>query len=125
MQSLCNGLMPIMARQPFWPTIHPLDRALLALAEPTRKEFEIRAAENPDQELPVAGPLLLSVGNGFTPYYSGWKFRAHADYSMVFIEDTFLDAAVLDKAKHYKKHITGSTWNQTLLHEHGIENTAV
>jgi glycosyltransferase involved in cell wall biosynthesis len=125
MQALRNGLMPIMTQPPMWVTISPFDREVLLLAEPTRREFEKRAAENPEGELEVDGPVLLTIGNGYASYYKGWKFLARAEHSLVVLEDTTLSEAAVAKAKTFAKNIVASGWNLGLLRARGIENSVL
>jgi glycosyltransferase involved in cell wall biosynthesis len=125
MQSLCQGVMPVMVELPKWSTLHPFDRALLAMAEPIRQDFERRASANPVHEIPVSGPVLLALGNQLGPDSTPWKLRGESQFATIFMEDPVLTPAAIQKSKTFAKIIAGSTWNQKILQSHGIENSAV
>ncbi len=124
MQALCQGVMPVIVETPKWTTVHPFDRALLALAEPTRLDFQKCAAADPEAVLQVDGPVLLALGNQLGPDSVGWKLRGEELYATVFMEDPVLNPGAIEKAKAFRKILCGSRWNQKILESYGIRNCA-
>jgi len=125
MQSLSRGLMPMMTLPPKWPTLHPFDRAFLSMAEPTRVEFERRAAAAAGKDVAVEGPVLISLGNQFAGTAFPYRLRGTSNVAVVVLEDSELSEANLEKAKSFDKIIVGSRWNQQVLLNYGLEKTVI
>jgi glycosyltransferase involved in cell wall biosynthesis len=123
MQALAQGVMPVMIEAPKWGTLHPFDRALLALAEPTRRDFEARGRGG--AEVVIDGPVLLALGNQLGPDAVSWNVRGDGKFATIFMEEPVMTAAAVQKAKGFEKIFAGSTWNLEILQEHGIQNSAV
>ncbi|TBW33562.1 glycosyltransferase [Siculibacillus lacustris] len=72
----------------------------------------------------VDSPLLAALGNDFrtTPGAHGVRLSGSPDVGVVFFEVPQMDAETLARAKAFKLIVAGSTWNEKILREYGLDN---
>lgn len=84
-----------------------------------------------DQLAAVAGsrtavdvPVLAALGNDFkmTPAAHGVHLGGNPDIGVVFFEIPQLDAETIERAKGFRRIVCGSTWNEKILREYGLDN---
>lgn len=125
MQSLSRGVVPVMLVPPEWKSLSPLQRAVLAHAEPARQEFARSAAKRTGQQIELDYPLLRSFGNQFEGTKFPWAIAGTRNIASVFLENPALSPQALEQAGSFDKIIAGSNWNGQVLQKHGLKNVAV
>ncbi len=70
------------------------------------------------------GPLLAALGNDFriSPGAHQVKLEGKPDVGVVFFEMPQLDAETLARARAFPLIVCGSTWNEKILREYGLDN---
>jgi glycosyltransferase involved in cell wall biosynthesis len=74
--------------------------------------------------LAVDSPVLCALGNDFrsTPAAHGVRLAGAPDVGVVFFEMPQLDAETVARAKAFPLIVAGSTWNEQILREYGVDN---
>jgi glycosyltransferase involved in cell wall biosynthesis len=70
--------------------------------------------------LRVRGPVLHALGNGFHGSRAAGRVIGAPRIGIVFLEDTALDAAALERAGRFDRVVAGSSWNARLLRDRGV-----
>lgn len=71
----------------------------------------------------VDGPVLAALGNEFSlpTLRPGVAFSGRPTVGVVFFEVPQLDAATLERARAFPLIVCGSTWNERILREYGVD----
>lgn len=80
--------------------------------------------EHANQHVDVETPVLAALGNDFgaPKGVNGGYLRGKPTVGVVFFEQPQLDAATVARAKAFPLIVAGSTWNEKILREYGVEN---
>ncbi|MDP7039982.1 MAG: glycosyltransferase family 4 protein [Myxococcota bacterium] len=96
----------------------PEETQMLAHIVNSSKDLQQRCSEKPTRVLPSKALLLQALGNQLSFAQESadkFEFPEHQGLGVVFLENTKLNAAALERGKRWPLLITGSTWNQALL----------
>jgi glycosyltransferase involved in cell wall biosynthesis len=97
-------------------------RRLLSFFNASAQLVERLRRDHKGQRVEVGAPVLAALGNDFSrargPH--GGDLYGKPDIGVVFFESPQMDAATLERARSYGLIVTGSTWNERILHAYGI-----
>ncbi|NKC15243.1 MAG: glycosyltransferase [Gammaproteobacteria bacterium] len=124
-------LHPVFA-QPFEPRLIELDpirRSIIGALGGSSAQLEAELARARDKgQVALAAPVLHGLGNDLSTSLAYGRYlltSAQALIGVVFLENTALSAAGLERAKHYDLIVAGSSWNGQILRAHGCDNVTV
>lgn len=70
-------------------------------------------------------PVLHGLGNRMVSSAVGARVCGTPDVGLVFLEDTTLDAAAVERSRRYVRIVAGSTWNGQVLRAAGLNSVVV
>ena len=100
-----------------WQSVGPI----LTLAEQFQAALRLSAGQN----ITLPYPLLQGLGHNLTPgggTAHGVTLQSERMVGVVFFENRLFDASARERAQRYRKIIAGSSWNETVLREMGIDH---
>jgi glycosyltransferase involved in cell wall biosynthesis len=116
---------PLLLKEPSQLKPDPLQAAVLQPLLAERAALFARLAPPagapfPHSRLPF--PVVKTLLPGFHPMSAGRYFSGQGDVGAIFFEDTRLPPDALERARAYRRVVTGSTWNTRLLEAAGLQN---
>ena len=68
--------------------------------------------------------VLHPLGNGFIWSELSAAIQGAVNVGFIFFEETRLDAPALERARKFERILVGSTFNEEVLHRHGLDHVA-
>lgn len=72
----------------------------------------------------VPNAILYALGNDFARLQVRGRAPAHRAIGVVFLESSRIAPEGLARARYYDRILTGSHWNEAILHAHGIDHAS-
>lgn len=107
-----------------WDILLPTQQ--LRLKPLLQKQQQLQAAlrQSGQQNLKFDFPVLCALGNQLGTSEEIAAISSPEKVGIIFFEDTYLTPTAMERAKHYRSIVVGSTWNQEVLQNQGIRNVA-
>ncbi|MGA3065234.1 MAG: glycosyltransferase family 4 protein [Tepidisphaeraceae bacterium] len=113
LQTVAEGIQPILMRPPEWSTLHPLQGAFLMAGQAARPAGKLGC------------PVVANLTNHLEGTERFGQDNSAHNVAIAVFENTAINPAGLEKAKSVRTWITGSNFNAAILRHHGIPNPHV
>ncbi len=109
-------LLPPLVETPF----NPLHWHLLQPAFQRQQQISDLLQQHPQQQIKLEALVLKGLGNDFVTTPELARIWGKINVGVIFLEDTHLSSAALQRAQAFDLIVVGSTWNEQVLRSHGL-----
>ncbi len=120
---LDQGRPPLLLERPLLATLRPDNRDRLTPLLAGHERISAIADQVRDRVVVIEGwTLLHALSNGFVEGPTSARYRGSRNVGVIAFEDSWFDAATLERARSYDKIVVHSTYNRDLLLEQGLSD---
>lgn len=122
LQLLAKGRTPCLLLPPHLLSVDTATEAILAPVLQRQEVLTGVLEKGTVGQLELDYPALFALRNGIQSGIDEQLVSGHPNIGVIFFEDTTLSEEALARANGYDLIITGSSWNERVLRDHGIQH---